>query len=42
MLVRPQLYTELRIGAKILSCENCRRLLYYAEPAADVEAQMNN
>lgn len=42
MLIRPQLYTELRIGVKILICENCRRLLYYAEPPVNVEAEMNN
>ena len=42
MLIRPQLYAELRIGVQILTCENCRRLLYYAEPPVDVEAEMNN
>lgn len=41
MTIRPQLYAELRIGTEIHSCENCRRLLYYAEPPVDVEAQMN-
>lgn len=41
MTIRPQLYAELRIGDDIHSCENCRRLLYYAEPPVDVEAQMN-
>jgi predicted nucleic acid-binding Zn-ribbon protein len=41
MLVRPQLYAELRIGKEILACENCRRLLYYAAPPVDVEGRMN-
>jgi len=41
MTIRPQLYAELRIGDEIHSCENCRRLLYYAETATDVDAQMN-
>ncbi len=41
MTIRPQLLAELRIGAEIRTCENCRRLLYYSEPPMDVEAQMN-
>lgn len=35
--LRPQAFQELRIGEKILHCENCRRILYYREkeqPAA--------
>ncbi len=30
--LRPQVYSELRIGDKILHCENCSRILYYVEP----------
>jgi predicted nucleic acid-binding Zn-ribbon protein len=35
--LRPQAFQELRMGAKILHCESCRRILYYREreqPAA--------
>jgi predicted nucleic acid-binding Zn-ribbon protein len=32
--LRPQVYSELRIGNKILRCENCSRILYYLEPAS--------
>jgi predicted nucleic acid-binding Zn-ribbon protein len=32
--LRPQVYSELRVGNKILRCENCSRILYYLEPAS--------
>jgi hypothetical protein len=41
MTIRPQLYAELRIGAGIQTCESCRRMLAYTEPAVDVQAQMD-
>ena len=41
MTVRPQLFTELRIGDKVIFCESCRRILYIADQPVDVEGQMN-
>ena len=41
MTIRPQLYADLRIGAGIQTCESCRRMLAYTEPAVDVQAQMD-
>lgn len=41
MAMRPQFYQEVKLSSSILFCENCRRILYYEEPAQDVEAQMN-
>jgi predicted nucleic acid-binding Zn-ribbon protein len=32
--LRPQVYSDLRMGNKILRCENCSRILYYLEPAS--------
>jgi predicted nucleic acid-binding Zn-ribbon protein len=29
--LRPQVYTDLRMGNKILKCENCSRILYFDE-----------
>lgn len=41
MAMRPQYFQDVKAGEQVMFCENCRRILYYAEPAADVEAQMN-
>jgi predicted nucleic acid-binding Zn-ribbon protein len=41
MLMRPQYFQDVKAGEQVLNCENCRRILYYDEPAVDVEAQMN-
>ena len=30
--LRPQVYSDLRIGDKIMRCENCTRIMYYVEP----------
>jgi predicted nucleic acid-binding Zn-ribbon protein len=30
--LRPQVYSEIRMGEKILACENCGRILYYLGP----------
>lgn len=41
MLMRPQYFQDVKAAEQVLNCENCRRMLYYQEPAADVDAQMN-
>lgn len=41
MAMRPQYFQDVKAGEQVMFCENCRRILYYVEPAADVEAQMN-
>lgn len=41
MAMRPQYFQDVKEGGQVLFCENCRRILYYVEPAVDVEAQMN-
>ncbi|HEY3442000.1 MAG TPA: C4-type zinc ribbon domain-containing protein [Paludibaculum sp.] len=41
MLMRPQYFQDVKSGEQVLNCENCRRILYYDEPAVDVDAQMN-
>jgi len=41
MLMRPQYFQDVKAGEQVLNCENCRRILYYDEPAVDVDAQMN-
>ncbi len=32
MKIRPQVYNDIRRGETIFNCENCGRILYYAEP----------
>ncbi len=32
VLLRPQLYNEVRTNQAILTCDNCARILYYVEP----------
>lgn len=40
MMLRPQLYQELRSGGEVIACENCKRLLYVEPPTVDVAAEM--
>ncbi len=40
MLLRPQLWQDVRASDEVIACENCRRILYY-ESAADIEGAMN-
>lgn len=40
MMLRPQLWQEVRSSDEIIACENCRRILYY-ESAVDIEGAMN-
>jgi len=30
--LRPQFYQELKRGDKVMTCESCNRILYYAKP----------
>lgn len=41
MALRPQFFQDVKAAEQVMFCENCRRILYYVEPPADVEAQMN-
>ncbi|MBI5085880.1 MAG: hypothetical protein HZB13_14930 [Acidobacteria bacterium] len=41
MLLRPQFYQDVKKSEQVHYCENCRRIMYYEEPAADVQAQMD-
>ena len=34
VLLRPQVYNEVRTNEVLLTCENCDRIIYYVEPAA--------
>jgi len=40
MVLRPQFFQEVKVGEKVHFCENCRRILFYEEPAVDVQANM--
>jgi hypothetical protein len=40
--LRPQVYNEVRGNDAVLTCENCDRILYYAEPAAAEADEGNN
>jgi predicted nucleic acid-binding Zn-ribbon protein len=33
--LRPQVYNEVRIGAAVMTCENCSRIQYYIGPPAE-------
>ncbi len=35
VLLRPQIYNEVRTNEMLLTCENCGRIIYYVEPAPD-------
>jgi len=41
MNIRPQFMADLRLLDEILTCENCRRILYIQPASVDVERQMN-
>lgn len=41
MAMRPQFFQEVKMGAGVHFCENCRRILYYDEPGVDVVGEMN-
>jgi uncharacterized protein len=41
MVLRPQFFQDVKRAEKVHFCENCRRILYYEEPAADIQAQMD-
>jgi predicted nucleic acid-binding Zn-ribbon protein len=32
VLLRPQVYNEVRMGQGLLTCDNCSRIIYYVEP----------
>ena len=32
VLLRPQVYNEVRTNAAVMTCENCSRIIYYEEP----------
>ena len=32
VLLRPQVYNEVRTNAAVMTCENCSRIIYYVEP----------
>jgi uncharacterized protein len=32
VLLRPQVYNEVRVGQGLLTCDNCSRIIYYVEP----------
>lgn len=40
MMLRPQLFQELKSGEDVIACENCRRILYFIPPPVDVAAEM--
>ncbi len=35
MMIPPQMFNNVRKGESIVKCNNCRRILYYREPAAE-------
>jgi predicted nucleic acid-binding Zn-ribbon protein len=35
VLLRPQVYNEIRQNDAVLTCENCSRIIYYLEPPAE-------
>ena len=42
MTIRPQHLADLKLGTDVLTCENCRRVLYIEAAPVDVQAEMNN
>ena len=42
MMLRPQLFQEIKSGEQVVACENCKRLLYVQPPAVDVAAEMQS
>jgi len=41
VLLRPQVYNEVRTNEVLLTCENCGRIIYYAEPAPAETREVN-
>jgi len=39
VLLRPQVYNEIRTGNSVMTCENCSRIQYYLEPPAENQVQ---
>jgi predicted nucleic acid-binding Zn-ribbon protein len=35
VLLRPQVYNEIRSNEAVLTCENCNRIVYYIEPSTE-------
>lgn len=38
--LRPQLFTEVKSGRKIITCENCNRILYFKTPSTRETSEM--
>jgi uncharacterized protein len=41
VLLRPQVYNEVRTNEVLLTCENCNRIIYYVEPAPAQTSESN-
>ena len=41
VLLRPQVYNEVRTNEVLLTCENCGRIIYYVEPAPAQTGESN-
>ena len=41
VLLRPQVYNEVRTNEVLLTCENCGRIIYYLEPAPAQTGEAN-
>lgn len=41
VLLRPQVYNEVRTNEFLLTCENCGRIIYYVEPAPAQSGESN-
>ena len=41
VLLRPQVYNEVRTNEVLLTCENCGRIIYYVEPAPAGQTESN-
>jgi predicted nucleic acid-binding Zn-ribbon protein len=41
VLLRPQVYNEVRTNEAVLTCENCGRIIYYLEPAPAAPGETN-
>jgi hypothetical protein len=41
VLLRPQVYNEVRSNEALLTCENCGRIIYYVEPAPAPTGESN-
>jgi hypothetical protein len=41
VLLRPQVYNEVRTNEVLLTCDNCNRIIYYVEPAPAQTGESN-